>query len=102
MKLREIKIKNFRCLTDVTIPIGDATVLVGENNTGKTALLDALRIILTRSPTGRIPFDEYDYHMSKMGVLSIRWSAFGRKGCKSSKRNEISFLYPVILFVGSP
>lgn len=66
MKLREVKIKNFRCLVDVTIPIGDATVLVGENNTGKTALLDALRIILTRGSTGRgIPFDEYDYHMTK-------------------------------------
>src|SRR3990167_450360 len=68
MKLKEVKIKNFRCLVDVTIPVGDTTVLVGENNTGKTALLDALRIILTRTSTGRgIPFDEYDYHMSKMG-----------------------------------
>jgi len=37
---------------------------VGENNTGKTALLDALRIILTRSSARGIPFDEYDYHMS--------------------------------------
>jgi putative ATP-dependent endonuclease of OLD family len=68
MKLREVKIKNFRCLVDVSIPIGDTTVLVGENNTGKTALLDALRIILTRGSTGRgIPFDEYDYHMAKKG-----------------------------------
>jgi len=66
MKLREIIIKNFRCLVDVAIPITDTTVLVGENNSGKTALLEALRIALPRSVAGRgTPFDEYDYHMVK-------------------------------------
>ena len=66
MKLREIIVKNFRCLTDVTIPIADTTVLVGENNSGKTALLEALRIVLPQRAAGReTPFDEYDYHMVK-------------------------------------
>ncbi|MCP3685968.1 MAG: AAA family ATPase [bacterium] len=66
MKLREITIKNFRCLVDVTIPISDTTILVGENNSGKTAVLDALKIALTRSTMGRgSPFNEYDYYMSK-------------------------------------
>jgi putative ATP-dependent endonuclease of the OLD family len=68
VKLREIKVQNFRCLADVTIPIGDTTVLVGANNSGKTALLDALRIVLTGNRANRgTPFDEYDYHMSKVG-----------------------------------
>jgi len=66
MKLREIKIKNFRCLVDVTIPIADTTVLVGANNSGKSALLDALKIALPRSVSGRMTaFDEYDYFMTK-------------------------------------
>jgi len=64
MKLREVSVKNFRCLVDVTVPITDTTVLVGENNSGKTALLDALGIALSRRPGGRASlFDEYDYHM---------------------------------------
>jgi len=68
MKLREITIKNFRNLVDVKIPIEDTTVLIGENNSGKTALLDALRIALTRTSTSReTPFDEYDYHMFNPG-----------------------------------
>lgn len=68
MKLREIRVQNFRCLADVAIPIGDTTVLVGANNAGKTALLDALRIVLTGNRGNRgTPFDEYDYHMSKVG-----------------------------------
>ncbi len=66
MKLREIIVKNFRCLVDVVVPISDTTVLVGENNSGKTALLEALRIALPRSAVGRgTPFNEYDYHMVK-------------------------------------
>ncbi len=65
MRLRRVRIKNFRNLVDVTIPIADTTVLVGENNAGKTALLDALKTALPRSAFGRATsFDEYDYHMS--------------------------------------
>lgn len=68
MKLREIIVKNFRNLADVSIPIEDTTVLVGENNSGKTALLDALRIALTRTSTSsETLFDEYDYHMCEEG-----------------------------------
>ncbi|MBI5251776.1 MAG: AAA family ATPase [Desulfomonile tiedjei] len=64
MKLREVIVKNFRCLKAVRIPITDSTVFLGENNSGKTALLDALRVALTRNPRGRDnPFGEYDYHM---------------------------------------
>ena len=66
MKLREIRIKNFRCLVDIGVSITDTTVLVGANNSGKTALLEALRIALPRSAAGRgTPFNEYDYHMVK-------------------------------------
>jgi len=68
MKLREIAIKNFRCFKDVRMSVGDTCVLIGENNSGKTALLDALRIVLTRASFGKnVMFDEYDYHMSKAG-----------------------------------
>jgi len=66
MKLREIGIKNFRSLVDVYFPISDTTVLVGENNSGKTALLDALKAALPSNVAWRMKtFDEYDYHMDK-------------------------------------
>ncbi len=64
MKLRHVKIANFRNLVDVSFPVSDTTILVGENNCGKTALLDAIRTALTRQPTSKaLPFTEYDYHM---------------------------------------
>lgn len=64
MKLRRLEIKNFRGITDLNLELGDTTVLIGENNTGKTAILDALRFALreVRSRKG-CAFDAYDFHL---------------------------------------
>ncbi len=50
MWLRELQISNFRKIDElnVTFPRG-LTVLVGENNSGKTAIVDALRLLLYSS-----------------------------------------------------
>jgi putative ATP-dependent endonuclease of OLD family len=65
MKLREVKIKNFRCLQNISFPVDDTTVLIGENNSGKTAALEAIRIAISRSIQGKgLAFDEYDYFMA--------------------------------------
>ncbi len=64
MRLKEVHIQNFRNIEDLTIQLGDRTVLIGENNSGKTAIIEAIRAALSRNPIGRInPFDEYDYRM---------------------------------------
>ena len=62
MRLRWLGIKNFRNLVDVQFPIADTTILVGENNTGKMALLHFFMAVSPRTGFGRTsPFDEYDY-----------------------------------------
>ena len=50
MWLRELKVRNFRKIDTLTVrfPRG-LTVLVGENNSGKTAIIDALRLMLFSS-----------------------------------------------------
>ncbi len=66
MRLRQVEIKNFRILRDVSFPVRDRTLIVGENDAGKTAIIDALRIALGRGPFGRqSPFEESDYHLEK-------------------------------------
>lgn len=64
MKLRHLKIENFRGITSLELELGDTTVLIGENNTGKTAVLDAIRFALRdiRSRRG-CAFDAYDFHL---------------------------------------
>ena len=50
MWLRELQIRNFRKIDELTVtfPRG-LTVLVGENNSGKTTIIDALRLMLFSS-----------------------------------------------------
>ncbi len=64
MFLTKIDIKNFRGIEEISISLDDLCVLIGENNAGKSSILDAIRICLTRSLTRRgAVFDEYDYHL---------------------------------------
>lgn len=65
MKLRHLKIENFRGITNFELELGDTTVLIGENNTGKTAILDAIGYALheVRSRRG-CAFKPYDFHLS--------------------------------------
>lgn len=47
MRLEAIKFQNFRCFHDTDwLPVRDLTVLVGENDSGKTAVLDGVAILL--------------------------------------------------------
>ncbi len=64
MRLTTVKIRNFRCIKDLAVDLDETTVLIGENNSGKTAFLEAVRICLERlRGRGRGPLDEYDYHL---------------------------------------
>ncbi len=46
MYLSKVQIKNFRNLEDVTVELGEKVVLLGENGTGKSNFLEALRTLL--------------------------------------------------------
>jgi putative ATP-dependent endonuclease of the OLD family len=64
MKIKRVTIQNFRSIRHAEIELGTTTVLIGPNNAGKTAILEAIRIALTRrwgqKGTG---FTEYDVHL---------------------------------------
>ena len=48
MRITRLKIENFRSIRNLDIELGETTVLIGQNNAGKSAILDAVRIVLTR------------------------------------------------------
>lgn len=66
MRLTRVEIENFRCIDHISVDLDETTVLIGENNSGKTAFLDAIRLCLN-PPFGRKrrPFEEYDYRLSE-------------------------------------
>jgi AAA15 family ATPase/GTPase len=43
MKLREIKVHNYRSIVDATVLLSDYTLLIGPNNCGKSNLINAIR-----------------------------------------------------------
>ncbi|MBN2685560.1 MAG: DUF2813 domain-containing protein [Pontiellaceae bacterium] len=65
MKLTDIKIENFRGVRSLHLPLDELTVLIGENNTGKSTVLEAIRLVLTRGFGVRRggQFTEYDFHL---------------------------------------
>ncbi|MEA2240205.1 MAG: putative ATP-dependent endonuclease of the family [Thermoanaerobaculia bacterium] len=65
MRLTSLKIENFRSIKSVEVPLGETTVFIGPNNSGKTSLLDAVRIALTRKWGQRgTGFTEYDVRLA--------------------------------------
>ena len=69
MRITHIEIRNFRSIRRLVVDLGETTVFVGPNNAGKTAILDALRIALTRRWGRRgTGFNEYDIHLANDAV----------------------------------
>ena len=44
MKLRKVRIKNFRGYKDVSIDVSNLNVIIGKNDVGKSTIIDALDI----------------------------------------------------------
>jgi putative ATP-dependent endonuclease of OLD family len=65
MYLSSLQIKNFRCFDDNEHIIGfnqGLTVLVGENASGKSAIMDAIRIVLGTTDFGWIRIKTNDFY----------------------------------------
>lgn len=68
MKITRLSIRNFRSIRSLDLLLGDTTVLIGQNNGGKSAILDAVRIVLTRRWGQRgTGFTEHDVHCAQEG-----------------------------------
>ena len=69
MYISEIRIENFRCFgagdNRLTLPLKvGLTALVGENDTGKTAVIDALRFVFGTRDQEYFRVQESDFHCS--------------------------------------
>ena len=64
MRITRLYIENFRSIRRLNLALGETTVFIGPNNVGKSAILEALRIALTRQWSQRRGgFTEYDVHV---------------------------------------
>ena len=66
MYLSELKIKHFRSIKDISLTFNPGiNVLIGENNAGKTTVIDALRICLGYRSQDGLRVSKSDFHISK-------------------------------------
>jgi len=71
MLLKKLAIENFRGITELELDVDTTTVLIGENNTAKTSVLEALNLCMTRSGARRFtPFSDYDFHLASVSAES--------------------------------
>lgn len=71
MILNKVTLQNYRCFQSVEVELAPTTVLIGENNSGKTSFLDALRLCLSRNVSRRgAGLEDYDYHLANKSSAS--------------------------------
>src|SRR5690242_19860785 len=74
MRLRRIGVKNFRVIRDVALTPAPCTVLVGENATGKSTILHALRLLLdteARRLTAELTEEDLNHEARKAGENTL-------------------------------
>jgi putative ATP-dependent endonuclease of OLD family len=64
MKLKLLRLKNFRCFPGELIELNNYTSLLGPNNVGKSAILRAIDIFFRSSPKN-IPVTTDDFYLKK-------------------------------------
>lgn len=66
MHIRSLQITNFRGIASATLDFGPRTLLVGENNVGKTTVLEAINLALGPDRAGRVDaIDEHDFFLGR-------------------------------------
>ena len=66
MRISKLSIKNFRGVAEAELVFPSHTVLIGDNNTGKSTVLEALDLVLGPDRAHRMPpVDEHDFFQGK-------------------------------------
>lgn len=68
MKLKRMKLKNFRAHKDTTINFHDLSVIMGKNDIGKSSILDALDLFFNSSNTKKIDKEDINVYSNESYV----------------------------------
>lgn len=88
MKIKKIKVENYRLLKDFYIDLEDElSLVIGKNNTGKTSLLSVIDKFLNQSDKNRFSYDDFNIDsknklqslIEKDGVNEQTFQPFGIK-----------------------
>lgn len=97
MYLSKLSVQNFRRLKDVTFKFVDGlNVIVGANNIGKTALVDALRVLLASHEDPYLRITEDDIHKSATAENDSSDITFHFVFSELDESDEADFLHALV------
>jgi len=88
MKLKSLRIQNFRAFKDQTISFGDYACLVGANGAGKSTVLTALCVLFRESGTSRSNLEllaKEDFHSQDTSSPIIITATFGELSTEAAE-----------------
>lgn len=89
MKIKSLRVKNFRLLKDISLSLSEtSTVIVGRNNTGKTSLTEIFRSFLSASSKLR----HEDFNISALKEFETAHSAY----IHGKKESEVRKIIPSV------
>lgn len=66
MKISQLMIQNFRGISGASLLLPDHVLLIGDNNVGKSTILEAIDLVLGPDRLNRRPpVDEHDFHLGR-------------------------------------
>jgi predicted ATPase len=66
MRIAQLGIKNFRGIASAELRFNGHSVLIGDNNTGKSSVLEAIDLVLGPDRLSRpAPIDEHDFYAGR-------------------------------------
>ncbi len=79
MRIKKVKIKNYKLFQDFTMSFNDdLNIIVGDNEAGKSTLLEAIGLALTAQIAGRSIQYELSPFLFNMGVVKKYIDGAGR------------------------
>ena len=112
--LKELKLKNFRCFNDYKIEFDKFNIIVGRNNTGKSTIIDALKLVSNVSryapyrnyfeleSNENVPEDTYGCYIEDRDIpfsqINLRHNYIEEDSIVHSKfsdNTEIKIIFPV-------
>jgi len=89
MKIKQLKIRNYRLLKDVSLSLAEiSTVIVGRNNTGKTSLAEIFRSFLSAS--NKLKYE--DFNISALAEFKTAQALYA----KGQEEQDVRTLIPSI------
>ena len=90
MIIKSLRVQNYRCIRDETLPCEQLTVLVGRNGSGKSAFLHALDTFYNANARYTVE----DFYAQDTSLDIIRTANFCCSDCSSTLRPPANRLMP--------